>query len=403
MFKATDLFKERLGEHIKLLNRYLRYIFNGHFMIALMFIIIALSVYYQKWLEDIPNHFPGGLVIAFVLGVVASYNPIQTFLKEPDKVFLIVKEAEMHQYFRLALVYNFAFQLYLVIIALAASGPLYGTMYPDAGRYEFILLIIIVLILKGWNMAVNWMMFKVRNPFMIRLDKVLRTLISISLLYFFIQGTFVYLMVILFFIVTLNDYILSRKQGGLAWDVLIENDQHRLSAFYRFVSMFAEVPQLTRRLKKHRLLSKIVHAFSPFKHGSTFDYLYRLTFIRSNDYLGLFVRLTVIGALLIYVLPNPWLKIAMALLFLYMTSFQLIPLYYHHRTSIWIDMYPIETSMKKRAFLKGSLQLSLVQTIVFALFFLIWLDFVGGLLTLVLGGLFNLGFHYSYVKKKIST
>ncbi len=401
MFSATALFKERLQEHMKLLNRYLRYIFNGHFMIALLFLIIAISVYYQKWLENIPENFPGALIIAIVLGLVVSYNPIQSFLKEPDKVFIIIKEAEMHRYFRLALVYNFIFQLYLVIIALAAAGPLYSELYPDTERYHFMLLIVIMLVVKGWNMAVNWMMFKIRNPFIVRFDKVLRTLISIGLLYFFLQGTFVYLMVILYFLVLLNDYLLARKQGGLAWDVLIENDQHRLSAFYRFVSMFAEVPQMTRRLKKHRFLTKLVHASSSFRHGATFDYLYRLTFIRGNDYLGLYVRLTVIGGVLIYFLPNPWLKIAMALLFLYMTSFQLIPLFYHHRTSIWIDLYPIESSVREKAFLKGSLQLSLVQTVIFAVLFFLWLDFQGAFLTLGLGVLFSFGFHFGYVKKKI--
>src|SRR5690625_867323 len=141
-----------------------------------------------------------------------------------------------------------------------------------------------MLLLKGLNMAINWMMFKVRNPLIVRLDKGLRTVLSIGLIYFFLQETFVWLMVILYFAVVVNDYILTKKQGGLAWDVLIENDQHRLAAFYRFVSMFAEVPQLSKRLRKRRIFSKLVNSYSPFTHKATFDYLYRLTFIRSNDY-----------------------------------------------------------------------------------------------------------------------
>src|SRR5699024_3340663 len=95
MFDAKQLFKERLSEHLQRLNRHLRYIFNGHFMIALMFIIVALAVYYQQALENIPSWFPGGFVIAAVLGIAVSYNPLQTFLKAPDQVFLMVKEVEM--------------------------------------------------------------------------------------------------------------------------------------------------------------------------------------------------------------------------------------------------------------------------------------------------------------------
>lgn len=67
MFNATDLFKERLQEHIKLLNRYLRYIFNGHFMIALLFIIITISIYYQQWLEQLSPNFPAAFVLAVFL------------------------------------------------------------------------------------------------------------------------------------------------------------------------------------------------------------------------------------------------------------------------------------------------------------------------------------------------
>src|SRR5690625_2345090 len=125
MFNPGELFKQRVTEHIKRLNRYLRYIFNGHFMIALIFIIITLAIYYQKWLESIDETFPATLIIALALGFVASYNPLQTFIKEPDKVFLIVKEVQMHRYFRYALLYNYVVQLYMVFFVTAAIIPMF--------------------------------------------------------------------------------------------------------------------------------------------------------------------------------------------------------------------------------------------------------------------------------------
>jgi ABC-2 type transport system permease protein len=149
------------------------------------------------------------------------------------------------------------------------------------------------------------------------------------------------------------------------------------------------------------MLARGVNRMIPFKQDATYDYLYRLTFIRSNDYLNLFIRLTVIGAVVIFFIPNFWLKIAFALLFLYMTSFQLIPLYHHYRTSIWPDLYPISEQIPKRAFLKGMTRLSLLQTIVFASIFLIWLHPVGVLVTLLAGSLFTYLFHHGYVKRKM--
>src|SRR5699024_3131409 len=115
---------------------------------------------------------------------------------------------------------------------------------------------------------------------------------------------------------------------------------------------------------------------------------------RSNDYFGLFIRLTVMGGLLIFFIPNLWMKIVLAILFLYMTSFQLIPLYNHYRTTIWLDLYPIDPEIKIHSFLKGSMQLCVVQTIIFAAIFLISQNMIGLIMTLIAGFLFNYIFHH---------
>src|SRR5690625_117315 len=89
MLNVKELFKERISAHVRLLNRYLRYIFNGHFMIAILFLIVTAAVYYQRWLSDVPETFPAALVIALLFTFVVLYNPLQLFLKRPDQVFLI--------------------------------------------------------------------------------------------------------------------------------------------------------------------------------------------------------------------------------------------------------------------------------------------------------------------------
>lgn len=403
MFNAKQLFKERLSEHIQRLNRHLRYIFNGHFMIALLFIIVALSVYYQQWLENIPAWFPGGIVISLVLGAAVSYNPLQTFLKAPDQVFLMVKEVEMGAYFRRALMYNFVFQLYIVAIALAVVAPLYEKTFAGQTSASFLSIIVLVLLLKVSNLYTQWSMMKIRNKMRKRLDKTLRFILSAFILFAFAHLSYVFIPIILYIAFLVNNYFLLKKQHGLLWDELIENDSHRLAVFYRFASMFKDVPQLPKRVKKRRLLSRWVDAATPLTHKATFDYLFRLTFIRTNDYIALYVRLVVIGAVILYFIPNMWVAIGLALLFLYMSSFQLIPLFNHHQTLIWMDLYPIEPSIKQISFLKGSKQLGLIQTFAFATVFIIELNWFGAVLTLVLGWLFTYVFHRFYVQRKIQT
>jgi len=403
MFDAKDLFKERLINHMQLLNRYLRYLFNGHFMIAILFLIITLSIYYQHWLESISPNFPSSAVIAIILGFVVSYNPMQYFLREPDQVFLMVKEREMDKYFRYALTYNYFVQLYLVVVSLAVIGPLYSQMYQSNSKTGFLLIIALMLVLKGWNLWMNWVMFKIRNQKVIWLDKLLRTLLGIGIFYFLLEKHFFIIIVaVLYFIRVLNNYFLTKKQPSLTWDVLIENDRHRLAVFYRFASNFVNVPNMTKRMKKRRLLAKVIERIVPFKHSATYTYLYRLTFLRSSDYFNLYVRLTVIGGIVIYFIPNPWVKVAISLLFIYMTSFQLIPLFHHYRTSIWMDLYPVDKGLQQLSFLKDMRVITIVQTVLFSLLFIFSMGWLGLVITLVVGGLFTYLFYGIYVKKRIA-
>lgn len=402
MFKATDLFVDRLKSHFKLLNRYLRYIFNGHFMIALLFMIVTGAIYYQKWLATLTPDFPSAFVIAGVFGLLVCYNPLQLFLKEPDKVFLIVKETAMQSYFRYGLLYNYVFQLYIVLIVIAAVTPLYTTMFGVGGK-ELALMTLVILVMKAWNMLIKWDMLKIHNPYMRLLDQVIRIIMSAAIFYFILMGNMLFAGVItgLFFLNFINNYVLARKQHGLAWDVLIENDGHRLSNFYRMVSMFANVPEMKKRLKKRRILALFVNKIIPFKNKATFDYVYRLSFIRSGDYFSMYVRLTLIGILVILFIPNVWLQLVLGLLFIYMTSFQIISLYHHYQTSIWIDLYPVEDKVRRESFLSFMIQLIFVQTLVFSLTFLLLKDYERMFLMLAAGTSFNYLFTYFYVKKRI--
>lgn len=402
MFDAKALFKKRLAEHMKLLNRYLRYIFNGHFMIALIFMIVTISVYYQQWLQTITDPLLPTILMALLFGLVVSYNPLQFFLKEPDKVFIIVKEVEMQPYFNRGLLYNYIFQLYLIVLVAAAIGPMYQHLYSDKGTNYYFFIILLMLLLKGWNMWMNWYMMRIHNPTVRQGDKLIRTLLSIAIFYFLIVGKGFVFFLVLYFINVIPNVMQARKQAGLAWDVLIENDAHRMAQFYRFVSMFADVPQLANRLKKRKLLTSMLNKSIPFAHRKTFDYLFKLTFVRSGDYLNMYVRLIVLGGLFIFFVPNELLQIAFGLLFLYMTIFQMTSLYYHHETSMWLDLYPVEDGAKQKSYLAFSSQLTWIQIIVFAIFFSVMQQFTAALLFVVGGVVFHLIFHKAYVAKKIA-
>ncbi|MEN1970258.1 ABC transporter permease [Lentibacillus sp. N15] len=403
MFDANKLFKQRFSEHLKETGRYLKYIFNDHMSVAMLFFIAAAAYYYQQWLANLPANFPTAWIMGIVFGLLASYNPVRTLLREPDLVFLIAAEHKMGVYFRNALIYSFVIQLYLILLTGAVFGPLYFASFPERNGSTFLVTIVVLLIFKIWNLLANWWMLRVRDTGTRRIDLLARTVLNCAVFYLLIHDNMIpaAIATILFIIVFLYDQRISNKQAGLVWDVLVEKDQNRMQFFYRIANMFTDVPHLKNRVKKRQWLVNLVDRV-PFQQKFTFDYLYRITFIRSADYLGMYVRLIVIGGLVIYFVPNDWVKIIFALLFFYLSSFQMMTLYNHHRTVIWLDIYPVSNQHRKQAVLKWLYQLTFIQTVIYAVLFLFIGEYLGAVITLAGGMLFNYLFITGYVKSKLT-
>lgn len=404
MFDAHAFFKTRFSAHLRETSRYLRYIFNGHIAIAMLFFISAMAVFYQQWLAQLPDNFPAGWIMGIGFGLLVSYSPVRTLLKEPDLIFLIAAEHKMKDYFRDALIYSFVIQLYLILLVAAVFGPLYFTAYPERPGKMYLLSIAVVLIFKVWNLIANWWMLKVRDVIIRRIELTVRFVLNCAIFYFLINGDvfFAAIATVLFIVLFLYDFSMSGKQSGLAWDLLVEKDQHRMQSFYRFANMFTDVPHLKNKVKKRQWLVSLLNNVQ-WNKTSTYDYLYRITFIRGGDYLGMYVRLVVIGGLVIYFIPNLWMKLLFALLFLYMSTFQMMTLYNHHRTVMWLDLYPVPEAIRQKSLLKWLMQLAVVQSTLFAVVFLLEQQYLGFLIALLGGVAFNVVFIKGYVKKKISS
>ncbi|WP_087973348.1 ABC transporter permease [Oceanobacillus rekensis] len=403
MFDSHEFYKKRLSSHIKETSRYLKYIFNSHMVFAILFFISASAYYYQQWLAQLPEDFPTALIIGVVFGLIVSYSPIRTLLKEPDLVFIIVAESKMGPYFRNSLIYSFVIQLYLLLLFAAAFGPLYFTTYSDRQGNIYLLTLAVLLTFKVANLLSNWWMLKIREPGTRNTDIFIRTVLNIVIFYFIIKGEMLFAGIssILFVVVFLYDYYLSNKQSGIVWDMLVEKDRDRMQAFYRMANMFADVPHLKNRVKKRQWLVNLLSKAIPFEKSATYDYLFRISFIRSGDYLGMYLRLIVLGGLFIYFIPNLWMKLIFAILFLYLSTFQMMTLYQHHRTNIWLDLYPVDIATKRDAVIKIIYQLSGIQVIIFSLLFLLVGEYLGFILALAVGGTFTVVFVNGYIRPRM--
>ncbi|HEY4600081.1 MAG TPA: ABC transporter permease [Cerasibacillus sp.] len=402
MFDADRLFKERLSRYLRETGQYLRYMFNGHIAVALFFFIAAFAYFYQQWLLNLPESFPSTTIMAIVFGFLVSIGSVRTLLQEADLVFLVSAENKMRRYFKKTLLLSYLIGWYPVFLVAALFGPLYFASFPERSGRTYLLLVVVLLIFKGWNLLATWWMNNIQDKMIRTIDLLTRVLISTAVFYFLIDGTIILAAVftVLFIGVFLYDLSISRKQSNINWYLLIEKDRNRMQAFYRIANLFTDVPHLKNPVKKRNWLISLWGNRVAYDQRLTYDYLFRLTFIRSGDYLSMYIRLIVVGGLFIYFVPINWLKLLFAFLFLYMSLFQMMTIYRHHRVNIWLDIYPITQSDKKRALLRLIMKLAFVQTVIFTVVTLLQQNYLMTGIVLIGGLIFSYGFVYFYIKGK---
>ncbi|WP_312472429.1 ABC transporter permease [Neobacillus sp.] len=400
MFDDNKLWKDRAGGRVKDLGRYLRYIFNGHLVIVLLFLIGAGAFYYQKWIVTLPTDFPAEIIIAILIGVLLTYSPVYNFLLEPDQVFLIPLENKLKGYFLRSGVISLAFQGYILLMVLAVLMPMYAHINSSGFRL-FFLFLLVLLIVKSWNMATSWRIHYFVQPSVYRWDMVVRYFINATFTFLlFKQENLLILLLIVVMAFYYRSFFVRTRKMGLKWDLLIDGEEKRMSSFYRLANLFTDVPQLKATVKRRKWLDIFINQMA-FSQDKTYLYLFSRTFLRSSDYLGLFIRLTIIGILGIYFISFGLGQILLSVLFLYLTGFQLLPLWNHHQNKLWVDLYPVAPKYKISAFHLLLIIILFIQTVIFALFILIKGEMVIALLALVAGALFSYLFVYLYSKNRL--
>jgi ABC-2 type transport system permease protein len=401
MFDETVLWKERSGRTLKELSRYLRYIFNGHIVLVLVFLLGAAAYYYQEWLKSVSDQFPAAIIMALILGILLTYSPIYTFLTEADKIFLLPLETRLKGYFKRCAVISFAVNGYLLLFVLALLMPMYARV--NEGDFKvFFPFLLVLFVIKAINLMIRWSIQYFAETKAHYIDSLIRYAVNAVFLYFLFSGADLVflipeaalLLILLFF------YKKNSKEKGLKWEFLIEQEERRMASFYRLANMFTDVPKLKDKVKRRKWLDWLFKGLA-FDHKETFNHLYIRTFLRAGDYFGLFVRLTLIGAGVIYFLSFGWGQLLICLLFLYLTGFQLLPLWRHHQNKLWVFLYPTAEGIKEKSFKRILSQILYIQALFFALAIMIKGEWVQGIICLAAGITFSYLFTNSYIQKRL--
>ncbi len=364
---VKTLWKERANEFWSMAIKYLRYIGNSGFLFSIYVAILVGSFYYGQLLKVLPENFPAVELMTIILFFMVGRGKIRTFLKYPDANFLLPLEQRFRPYIQRSLLYSYTMQAFNVLVILLVLGPLYFAQVTSE-RASYFASILLILLLTGWNLFARWEELRVpdgrkrKTLPLIRQAFILLTLYSILQGFWIVTGVLVVGLSVLYMVV----YRPLAAQHTLKWERLIGLETDALMLFYRIANMFVEVPQLNRKVKNRTWATPFLNLLTG-PSGNIYRYMYSRAFIRSNDYFGIFLRLTIIGIVLMLILPYGMLLWTANVLILYMTAIQLTTMWPHYDLKVWVDLYPVSREIRFETFQNMLMKIMLIQVGLFTL------------------------------------
>lgn len=401
MKQISELWPERLQEFIKEMRRYFKYMFNDHMKFVLIFGGGAAIYYYSQWVKHLTPDFPVGLVMSLILGFILTMTPIITLLKEADMVFLLPLEDELSGYFSKGMKLSFIIQAYILLLVLAALMPMYFNV-AGAGLGSFLYLFALLLVFKFWNLKLRWYTMKTNDPGTLTADLIIRFILNAAIFYLIIvKASWWFIAAVILIMAAYTLYMWnSVKNKTLKWELLIEKEQGRMQMFYRTANMFTDVPHLKSKVSRRKWLDPLFR-FIPFGEKNTFRFLYSRTIVRTSEYSGLIIRLTLLACIILYFIDNLYVAAGVSILFLYLTGFQLLPIFLRYEPKVWVHMYPVPSAYKKMDFYRLIIQVLIVQGLLFGLITASAGNFVNAGLVFAISLLFAFAFGKGYVPGRI--
>ena len=287
--------------------KYLRYVFNDHFVLVLMFLLGFLVVQYTNLVND----FPKGSMFPVVLSILVTFaltflGRIATYLVSADQVFLLPQEIFLQRNLKNAARKSFIiwgiFQLFITLLL----SPIF--------------------LLSGWSL---WQ------------------LIGYVVVLLILRGIRIY-----------HDFKGFYRGHLLDLTKLIRYEKQRQQRILTFFALFTTVKGISSTTKPRKYLNPLLGLLSKTKKQNVWLELYARAYLRNGDYFWLSIRLLVISLILGTIMPN-WWGLALVALFDYLLLFQLLGLYRVYDYQIMTRLYPLDRNQQIQAFKSILVRISL--------------------------------------------
>lgn len=397
-----EIWKKRVRLHQKKMMRYMKYVFNDHFVLVCLFLIGALGYAYSNFLKSLAGDFIWGRPIVLVIFVLLILTgKLATLIQPADAVFLLPKEEQMKDYFKGAKMYSSLLPSFIIVLITAFLMPLLVAT-TTLTFFDMVYFIVMLLMLKNWELDLQIYALKVsqkQKRHLLTLIKVVTVAIlsGISLFSYPIIG------VALAILVSIGSRNWLSKKGShqvYQWEWMVSSEQQRMHRIYQFINLFTDIPSLIGKVRRRKYLDGLLKGIKPV-HQKTFDYLYARTFLRGTEYSGLFIRLTGIAAILIVVTHSFYVGLFLAVIFIYLTGFQLLPLYFHYDNMALTNLYPVKETVKTGALKRLLMMILLCQSVIIVIASLLVLSITESLLMGIVALVFSVVFCQFYLPSRI--
>ncbi|ANZ62210.1 ABC transporter permease [Secundilactobacillus paracollinoides] len=361
----NKLFSKRLASHLREMFKYLRLVFNDHFIFALLIMIGGLGYAYSNLLKTLhPNVWWSQPIIILVMFALLQIGRLATLLEDADVVFLLPKEHAMHTYFLAAKRYSETlaqicqlFGLFVLLPFIQATDPLSVAALAGLAVTQVILkdTWLTAVLMNHYRFSQRWLhqavWFRWLVPAIVLIIGVYVTPLASVILALAADG-----------IMRLLGQGWQRQ--AFDWRSAIGQENNRMLGVYRFFNLFTNVPMLKGVAKRRKYMDGILRLVAT-KPANTYLYLYSRGMVRSGEFSGLYSRLTIIGMILLYFIHGTWLPVLLAALFLYLIGFQLIPFYWQFDDIVFTHLYPIKTAQRIANFKRLLRTLMIVTGVLF--------------------------------------
>jgi len=342
-----NIWRQRLQRFWKEAVIYWALALRSGLSLFLLLVFIAGSYAYAKVLSNLPEGYPFWRITTPLLGMVLAWNPLRTFLREPDPIFLMPAETRLSSYFRRCLAYNFTLQAVWLGLCLALVWPL----YEKAAGSQAILpstAILVLLASKALALGARFGESRLVNGQQRLLLAAIRWTGSVAIAHLTLTSGWASAVAAavgsgsLFGI----GYLLSPKHG-VNWSYLIRKEADHLRVHYTFFSWFADVPQLPAKARPRRMLAGMTR-WLPMQQNRTYHYLYIKTFVRSEAF-AILCRLALVGWLLVWVSASDMLRLSCYAGLILLAATSVAGLDQFHKYSFWLKLYPVHRRYRPRA------------------------------------------------------